>query len=85
MNEEMLAQLQQQAQGGQPAQGGGQEQAFQMLNEIGQIVTQNNEMLQQIGQMMQEAMGMEASEQGGGAVSEEEALRQEAMARLAQQ
>jgi hypothetical protein len=81
MNEEMLAQLQ--AQGGQPAQGGQEQQALQMLNEIGQIVSQNNEMLQQIGQMMQQALGMEEAEQGG--MSEEDALRQEAMARLAQQ
>lgn len=79
MNEEMMAQ----AQGGQ---GGGAAQMAaqnaQMLQEIGQIVQENNQMLQQIGQMIQQAMG------GGGGAPEpdgDEALRQEAMARLAAQ
>jgi len=83
MNEEMM--------GGQgeapmdPAQ-----QNAQMLQEIGQIVSENNAMIKEIGQMISQAMGggMEAAEEQGmaeGAGMEDEALRQEAMARLQQQ
>lgn len=63
-------------------------QNAQMLQEIGQIVTENNQMLQEIGQMIQQAMGGGGAPQGeapAGGGNPEEALRQEAMARLAQQ
>jgi len=59
-------------------------QNTQMLQQIGQLVTENNQMLQEIGQMIAQAMGggQEEAGMGGGA---DEALRQEAMARLAAQ
>ena len=84
MNEEMMAQLQAAGQGGAPAGPGGgmAAQNAQMLQEIGQIVSENNAMIKEIGQMIAQAMG------GGGEaepMDEEEALRQEAMARLQQQ
>ena len=55
----------------------------QMLQEIGQMVQEIGQMIQQAmggGEAMAEEVGMEE-----GAVMEDEALRQEAMARLAQQ
>lgn len=72
MNEEMAPQ-------------GGQGQGLEMIQQIGEIVAQNNQMLQEIGQMIAQAMGAEQQEAAGAGMGEEEALRQEAMARLAQQ
>ena len=86
MNEEMMAQMQG---GGQAGPGDIAAQNAQMLQQIGQIVTQNNQMLQEIGQMIAQAMGEEPGMEEGGAAApaggEEEALRQAALARLAQQ
>ena len=84
LEEQMMAE-----EGGAPMDeapmGGGDlaQQNNQMLQEIGQMV-------QQIGQMLSEQMGgaLEEAEAVGveeGAMMEDEALRQEAMARLAQQ
>ena len=85
MNPEEAATMQAQ-QGGQAPMNQAQQNA-QMIQEIGKIVTENNQMLQQIGQMMQQAMGApatgEAPEAGG--MTEEDMIREEAMARLAQQ
>jgi hypothetical protein len=91
MSPEELAMMEAEAGGaGAPveAQGGGSPEEMimqnnQMLQEIGQMV-------QEIGMMLQESMGggAAAAEEVGmeeGAVMEDEALRQEAMARLAQQ
>lgn len=78
MNEEMM---------GQPGPQDVAAQNAQMLQEIGQIVAENNAMIKEIGQMIAQAMGggEPAGPEGGAPMDEEEALRQEAMARLAAQ
>ena len=87
MNEEMMAQMQG---GGQSGPGDVAAQNAQMLQQIGEIVAQNNQMLQEIGQMISQAMGgaePAGPEEGGGAPEpdQDEALRREAMKRLAAQ
>ena len=73
MNEEMVGQ--QAGQGGDPIQ------------QILEITSQNNQMIQQIGQMLQQMIELaQGATQGGGqTASDEEALRQEAIRRLQQQ
>jgi len=59
----------------QAGQGQGRADAMQVLME-------NNQMLKEIGGMLQQLIGSEQQEQGA---SEEDSLRQEALARLAAQ
>ena len=82
MNEEMMG-----GQGEAPVMDAAAQNA-QMLQEIGQIVSENNAMIKEIGQMISQAMGgggAPAGPEAGASGGEEEALRQEAMARLAAQ
>jgi hypothetical protein len=65
----------------QGGQGQGRDQALEMISQIGQIVQQNNQMLNAIGEMLSQATG-QGEPQGGG---DEAALREEAMRRLAAQ
>ncbi len=88
MNPEEQMMMEEQAmaeQGGAPAQASPEEmimQNNQMLQEIGQMVQEIGQMLSQdMGGAMQEAEAVGVEE---GAVMEDEALRQEAMARLQQ-
>jgi len=66
-----------------------QTQGGDQISQILQIVGQNNQMIQQIGQMMQQmlevAQGAVSQDGGQGGGGQDEALRQEAIARLQQQ
>jgi len=85
MNEEVV-EVPAGAGGASEAPAGGPEQLMEAVGMIGQLVQENNSMIKEIGNMLAQAMGggeqAAAGGAGGASGGEDEALRQEAIARL---